>query len=258
MRVAQDAQQVAQVVVAAQPAGPCEHARAGVLDKVLGLVAVAAERPRGAEQPIEVIDTQPPECLSRQPQAGPVGPVEPLRLVFSFNDIFVSIGLIALVVGAVLLSGAMFEMPATGRGTQGPVLDWRLLVAPLVAIWGAGEFFVRHRRMALPAIVLGLFFMLLSWFGAIVFVERVWLPLNGFAGIGALPGGDSSWTGGLPMSQPFVGRHAATASRIGWYRVLRRSLVQSSVRDRKDSVVMPRPCSSSRNRKRFHCRMASL
>lgn len=121
--------------------------------------------------------------------AHPEAETEPLRLVFSFNDIFVSIGLIALVVGAVLLSGAMFEMPATGRGTQGPVLDWRLLVAPLVAIWGAGEFFVRHRRMALPAIVLGLFFMLLSWFGAIVFVERVWLPLNGFAGIGALPGG---------------------------------------------------------------------
>lgn len=102
---------------------------------------------------------------------------EPLRLVFGFNDIFVSIGLIALIAGSVLLSTWWFPlMPADSE--QGvPPVGWHMLLVPLAAIWGAAEYFVRHRRMALPGIVLALFFALLSWAASAVFIEYAAMPL---------------------------------------------------------------------------------
>ena len=53
--VAQHAQEVAQVVVAAQHARPREHAGVGLLHEVLRVMAVAAQRPGRAEEPVDVV-----------------------------------------------------------------------------------------------------------------------------------------------------------------------------------------------------------
>lgn len=150
--------------------------RQGLLMLVPGRMSERLAQPQPIGQPV-------PEPAHAEAET------EPLRLVFGFNDIFVSLGLIALVLGAVLLSATMADLPAIERGSTRPALDWRWLVPPLLAIWGAAEFFVRHRRMALPAIVLGLAFMLLSWAGGVLFVERVWLPLHGLDSIAQLASG---------------------------------------------------------------------
>jgi len=54
-RVAQDAQQVPEIVVVAQQARLGEHARERVLDEVLGVLARAAQRPRRPVQTVDVI-----------------------------------------------------------------------------------------------------------------------------------------------------------------------------------------------------------
>ena len=53
--VAQDAQQVAEVVVVAQEARLDEDLGEGLLHEVLGVLARAAQRPRGAVEPVDVI-----------------------------------------------------------------------------------------------------------------------------------------------------------------------------------------------------------
>ena len=53
--VAQHAQQVAEVLLGAQHAGLLEHARVGLLDEVLGVLARAAQRPGGAVEPVEMV-----------------------------------------------------------------------------------------------------------------------------------------------------------------------------------------------------------
>lgn len=65
---------------------------------------------------------------------------EHFRLVTGFNDIFV-------VIAAVLLLIAVYWI----AGTTGP---WVGALAAAVTAWALAEFFVRKRRMALPAIVL--------------------------------------------------------------------------------------------------------
>ncbi len=78
-------------------------------------------------------------------RAAPVTDEESFRLVTSFNDIFVTIA-------AVLLLVAMAGIgSATAPGAGGA------LVA--AAAWGMAEFFTRKRRMALPSIVLLLAFV---------------------------------------------------------------------------------------------------
>ena len=54
-RVAEDAEQVAEVVLVAKEPRPRKHARVRLLDEVLGILARAAERPRGPVEPVEVI-----------------------------------------------------------------------------------------------------------------------------------------------------------------------------------------------------------
>ena len=53
--VAQHPQEVAEIVVAAQPARLRQHERVGLLHEVLGVLAPAAQRPRRAEQPVHVV-----------------------------------------------------------------------------------------------------------------------------------------------------------------------------------------------------------
>src|SRR6478609_1385110 len=74
---------------------------------------------------------------------------ETFRLVNSFNDIFVTIAAVLLLVAMAGIGGAI----APGAGG--------LFVA--AAAWGMAEFFTRRRRMALPSIVL-----LLAFVGGVV------------------------------------------------------------------------------------------
>jgi hypothetical protein len=70
---------------------------------------------------------------------------EHFRLLTGFNDIFVSIA-VALVLAAVAWIGKSITTPLAGA-----------LVA--VVAWGLAEYFTRHRRMALPSILLLLAFV---------------------------------------------------------------------------------------------------
>jgi hypothetical protein len=81
---------------------------------------------------------------------------ENFRLVNSFNDIFVTIAAVLLLVAMAGIGGFI------GPGVGG------LLVA--ASAWGMAEFFTRRRRMALPSIVLLLSFVggLLSGLGGIL------------------------------------------------------------------------------------------
>lgn len=75
---------------------------------------------------------------------GPAVDEESFRLLTGFNDIFVAIALVLLLVALAWLGGA--ASPALGGA----------LVAG--ASWGLAEFFTRRRRMALPSILLLLSF----------------------------------------------------------------------------------------------------
>ena len=54
-RVAQRAQEVAEIVLVPEQARPGEHARVRLLDEILGVLARAGERPRGPVEPVEVV-----------------------------------------------------------------------------------------------------------------------------------------------------------------------------------------------------------
>ena len=82
---------------------------------------------------------------------------EYFRLVTGFNDIFVVIAS-GLLLGAVLWIG-------------GAIAPWLGPLGVAAASWALAEFFVRRRRMALPAIAL-----LLAFVGAVFFAARGVLP----------------------------------------------------------------------------------
>lgn len=87
----------------------------------------------------------------RQTREAPATDEEHFRLINSFNDIFVTIA-------AVLLLVAMAGIgQAATPGIDGPPPLAGLLVA--AAAWGMAEYFTRVRRMALPSIVLLLAFV---------------------------------------------------------------------------------------------------
>jgi hypothetical protein len=88
-------------------------------------------------------------------RSAPVTDEENFRLVTSFNDIFVTIAAVLLLVAMAGIGGEI------GPGAGG------VLVA--AASWGMAEFFTRRRRMALPSIVL-----LLSFVGGIVAAPIEW------------------------------------------------------------------------------------
>lgn len=84
----------------------------------------------------------------------PRGDEENFRLVTSFNDIFVTIGAIIMLVAA----GAIGEAILPSHDGPSP-LSGALVAA---TAWGLAEFFTRQRRMALPSIIL-----LLAWVGGV-------------------------------------------------------------------------------------------
>lgn len=80
--------------------------------------------------------------ISRAPAADE----ERLRLVTGFNDIFVVIACVLMLLALAWIGSVAFA-------------PWVGAVAVACAAWGLGEFFIRRRRMALPAIVLSLAFV---------------------------------------------------------------------------------------------------
>lgn len=148
---------------------------------------------------------------------------ESFRLVTSFNDIFVTIGVVILLVAAGAigqqLAGALVPMPqfpaemndATVERYQSaraaPSGLAMLLSGALVAAtaWPLAEFFTRRRRMALPSIVL-----LLAFVGA-VFAAAI--------GVGtATRGLDGELAGALFVSS--AGLVAALAAWLHWKRFM--------------------------------------
>jgi hypothetical protein len=77
-------------------------------------------------------------------RSAPVADEEHFRLITGFNDIFVTIAAVLLLVACAGIGDAV------APGVAG------LLIA--AAAWGLAEFFTRRRRMALPSIVLLLAF----------------------------------------------------------------------------------------------------
>lgn len=88
----------------------------------------------------------------------PRGDEENFRLITSFNDVFVTIGAIIMLVAA----GAIGE--AVLPSVNGPSPLAGALVA--ATAWGLAEFFTRKRRMALPSIIL-----LLAFVGGVFFTQ---------------------------------------------------------------------------------------
>ncbi|BAV63883.1 hypothetical protein [Sphingobium cloacae] len=81
-------------------------------------------------------------------RASPVVDEEHFRLLTGFNDIFVAIASIILLVAVGWLGNSL----RLGAGEHHPSIASGLLVA--AASWGLAEYFTRQRRMALPSILL--------------------------------------------------------------------------------------------------------
>ena len=120
-------------------------------------------------------------------QPGNAADEEHFRLISGFNDIFV-------VIACLLLLGALAWIGSAAAPWLGPAL-----VA--LAAWGLAEFFVRKRRMALPAIVL-----LMAFTGA-VFAVGIWL-------MGAMAGDLAGGPGALALA----GALAAAGAWLHWQR----------------------------------------
>lgn len=76
---------------------------------------------------------------------------EHFRLITGFNDVFVSIGVVILLVAMAAIGGSIYE------STAGPSPAGAALVAG--TSWLLAEFFTRKKRMALPSIILLLAFV---------------------------------------------------------------------------------------------------
>ncbi len=87
----------------------------------------------------------------KQTRAAPATDEEHFRLINSFNDIFVTIAAVLLLVAMAGIGDAVWSV------NDGPSPLAGLLVAG--AAWGMAEYFTRLRRMALPSIVLLLAFV---------------------------------------------------------------------------------------------------
>ena len=97
-----------------------------------------------------------------QRRSAPVGDEEHVRLVTSFNDIFVTAAAVLVLAGAGWIAASLDTAPG------GAVVA--------VASWVLAEYFTRWRRMALPSIVL-----LLTFAGSVFWTAWTLLPGSGDA-----------------------------------------------------------------------------
>ncbi|WP_174287330.1 hypothetical protein [Sphingomonas bacterium] len=120
-------------------------------------------------------------------RSAPGADEEQFRLVTGFNDIFVAIAGILVLVGAGWLGGS--------------VAPWLAGVAVAAAAWGMAEYFTLQRRMALPSIIFVLAFVGGLYLGGLALYpylagpyESVGIPqYPGFWGVFAGAGGSRSF-----------------------------------------------------------------
>ncbi len=137
----------------------------------------------------------------RDQRRGVAGPdEEQFRLLTGFNDIFVTIA-----IGLLLF--ALGSLASEVSRVLGPIVA-------AAASWGLAEYFTRRRRMALPSIVLLLYFVGSVFFAALL------------AGTAMQPGPTGPVSGsfnvdgvGLPALWPVLGAAAAAlAAGLHWWR----------------------------------------
>ncbi|MGO9743462.1 MAG: hypothetical protein ACLPN5_18490 [Roseiarcus sp.] len=112
-------------------------------------------------------------------RATPLADEESFRLLTGFNDIFVALAIVMVLVALGWL--------VRGVGPPGHVVSWALVAA---ASWALAEFFTKRRRMALPSLVLLVAFVgaaLDLAFGAAGIIQN--LTGATFGGGGAILGG---------------------------------------------------------------------
>lgn len=117
----------------------------------------------------------------------PAADEEQFRLLTGFNDIFVSIAIILVLVALAWLASSAGLLVGA--------------VAVAAASWGLAEFFTRRRRMALPSIIL------LASFAAAGMVGGAMLAMMVLERAGLRPGGDSVATAsgaGLALAAAFL------------------------------------------------------
>jgi hypothetical protein len=134
-------------------------------------------------------------------RATPLVDEEHFRLLTGFNDIFVGIATVILLVA---LAWIGHYLPPN-IGVDGPSPFSGLLVA--AAAWALAEFFTRKRRMALPSILL-----LLAFVGGVLFASGMSMALA--VGERALEDSDRLGAGILTLS----GLLAAGAAWLHWRR----------------------------------------
>lgn len=155
----------------------------------------------------------------------PRGDEENFRLVTSFNDIFVTIGVIILLIAVGSIGGAIGqpdEAETLFGGSVGVLLP-SLLVAGTA--WFLAEIFTRRRRMALPSIVL-----LITFVGAVFSsaTSLVALPLGAVAGIEGLNDraieksgiGEVAGAALIVVLMLTAGAITAFAARLHWKRFM--------------------------------------
>jgi hypothetical protein len=137
-------------------------------------------------------------------RATPAVDEESFRLLTGFNDIFVSIAAILLLVAVGWIGGNIGSRLVSPSATYGdyPQVMWGLRIGGLfvaAAAWGLAEYFTRIRRMALPSILLLLAFV----FAVGAFIGGWW----------AGPGHN-----GVPIGLPLSGLAMAIAAYAHWRR----------------------------------------
>jgi hypothetical protein len=130
----------------------------------------------------------------------PVGDEENFRLVTSFNDIFVTIGVIILLVAVGSIGGTAFS--AIGVESLGFALASVIVAA---TAWLLAEIFTRKRRMALPSIVL-----------LTVFVWSVFFAAAGLVITAFTLGADAGARTGGGFDSNIIVRTLGAAVAIGW------------------------------------------
>jgi hypothetical protein len=119
----------------------------------------------------------------------PTADDEQFRLVTGFNDIFVAIAGVLVLVGAGWLGGS--------------IASWLAGLAVAATAWGLAEYFTLRRRMALPSILFFLAFvggLYAAVMAPFLSQSSAWMP--------------GLWGAGAPTSRPFLLAQAASAALV--------------------------------------------
>ena len=157
----------------------------------------------------------------------PVTDEEHFRLINSFNDIFVAIGVVIMLVAAAAIgqaiAGGIFPYPEAINWSESDQADWQAYrnastfatgmglafgaILAAATAWPLAEFFTRKRRMALPSILL-----------LIAVVGGVFVSLVGLALAVTASEGDVGRAGALLIA--LSGVIAAAAAYVHWRRFM--------------------------------------